>query len=401
MTKSSLFKIFLLLVVLSPFLAYLFNNGLLAYGPMLAVAILILCFEAVEPTLLSYKEWFSILAFVPYTLIAELYYILHPYEGKILSEYSITFIFLPFFVYIFLVLRRKYHGEDYHKLLFKIIFIFLILQSIVCLGQISTYVLGIGLPVVQEYQYDFMISGTFSNSNDLAAVVLLISLSMTRLESSLQKNIQVITWLIIAFLLMVSSSRSALVCALVIFIVSRNMSIKSIVPLLLILLAAIPILGAIFSQNDSDVLNRISSRIETFQNIYEYGLNADSSINLRLDSYIHFIKNLKNLGMGSGEIHNYYIYATNSNFESWLMFQNPHFLIIEIGYWLGWIGLVSFFSAFLFLIFTYYRSALFLLIAIISMSIPASLLGSSIYFFFLILCVFSAKYSNDSIIMIK
>lgn len=397
MVKSSLFKLFLLLVVLSPFLAYLFNNGLLAYGPMLAVAILILCFEMIEPTLLTYKEWLSILAFLPYTLIAELYYILNPYEGKIISAYSITFIFLPFFVYIFLVLRKKYCSDDYHKLLFRIIFIFLIMQSIVCLGQISTYILGVGLPVVQEYQYDFMISGTFSNSNDLAAVVLLISLSMIRLESSLQKNIQVITWLSISFLLIVSSSRSALVCALVIFIVSRNMSYRSIVPLLLIPLAAIPILGVFFSQKDSDVLNRISSRIETFQNIYEYGLNADSSINLRLDSYIHFIKNISSLGLGSGEINNYTIYATNSNFESWLMFQNPHFLIIEIGYWLGWVGLVSFLSAFFFLIFNYYRSALFLLIALISMSIPSSVLGSSIYFFFLMLCVFSEKYSDNSI----
>lgn len=28
----------------------------------------------------------------------------------------------------------------------------------------------------------------------------------------------------------------------------------------------------------------------------------------------------------------------NANFDGWLMFQNPDFLIAEIGYWLDWTG---------------------------------------------------------------
>ena len=389
MKKSSLFKFFILLTLASSFLAYFSNSGLLAYGPMLVVAIFILFFEVVEPSLLTYKEWLVILAFLPYTLISEYYYFLNPYEGKLLTEYSITFVFIPFFIYVFLVLRRKCYGNDYGNFIIKIILIFLILQLIVCLGQISTYVFGLGFPVNQEYKYDFMISGTFNNSNDLAVVVLLISITVAKLESLLKKNIKFIIWFSIAFLLILSSSRAALFCTLFVFLFSRNINYRTVISLLLMLFAVVPIVGLVFSQNDNGVLNRISSRIETFQNIYENGLKADDSIGLRLDSYIHFVKNITNLGWGSGKLNNYYKFATNANFDGWLMFQNPHFLIVEIGYWSGWLGLISFLSAFIFLIFSYYRNTLFIFVAVISMAISSSVLGSSIYFFFLLLCMFS------------
>lgn len=43
------------------------------------------------------------------------------------------------------------------------------------------------------------------------------------------------------------------------------------------------------------------------------------------------------------KINNYFQYAENAKFDSMeLMFQNPHSLIVELGYWLGWLGLVCF-----------------------------------------------------------
>lgn len=388
MNKISLYKLFIIFIVFSPFLAYFSIRGIFIYGVLIFISSLIVFSEAIKPSFMLYRDWISVFSFMPYTLLASYYYLNNPYDGKILSTYFLTILFIPFFVFIFLRLSKYYPSEEFYNFILRIIIVFLIGQLIVCVGQITTYILGFGFRVSSEYMDSSMVTGTYFNSNDLAAIILILSYCFTRLEFTVKNNIRIIIWVVVFLLLIVTGSRSALTLTLMVFLLSRKINIINSLSISLFFIVSIFLTNFLFINTNNDVVGRIVSRLETLHNIYQNGINDDGSMNLRIESYIHFLKNFKNLGLGSGEINNYYKFSNNANFDSWLMFQNPHSLIVEIGYWLGWGGLLSFFLAFFFLAYQYQRSFIFIIVAIISMFISSSVLGSIIYIFFLILCIF-------------
>lgn len=394
MNKISLYKLFVLVVIISPFLAYFSRNGVLTYGLLIATSFLVVLSEILKPSFMTYKDWLSVFSLMPYTIFASYFYLISPYEGEILSTYFLTIMLTPIFIFVFLRFNKYSSSEEFSNFILKIFFLFLIGQLIICIGQITTFMFGFGFRVIADYKDGFMVSGTYYNSNDLAVIILLLSFCFTKLESAVKNNIKIIIWLIIFLLLIITSSRSALILTLMIFLLTRKVNIINFVSISLFLIAGTFLTTFLFLNNNSDVVERIRSRLETLQNIYYNGLNADESMNLRIESYIHFLKNFKNLGLGSGEINNYYKFSNNANFDSWLMFQNPHSLIIEIGYWLGWGGILSFFLAFFFLAYQYQRNLMFFIVALISMFISSSVLSSYIYFFFLILIIFSNKNVN-------
>ena len=153
------------------------------------------------------------------------------------------------------------------------------------------------------------------------------------------------------------------------------------------------IFNSIFT-SDADVTNRIIARMESIRNVFENGLRSDESMNIRLESYFHFISNMNNLGVGTHKLSNYYIYSSNFNSNDMLMFQNPHSLIVEIGYWLGYPGLITFFGALVFLIVQNKVRLFFLVVIFISMFISSSVLISPLYFFFLFLCIVLSRIKN-------
>jgi hypothetical protein len=288
-----------------------------------------------------------------------------------------------------LILSRYNSREQFNDLIYKYISFFLIAQLVICLGQVMTYTFGFGLPVSVEYESLYVITGTYTNPNDLATIILLIAFCFSRIENTIKSNMKNITWLIIFLLLLITGSRSALFITLIVFLLTRKINLTGVLATIMISFIGIFAVDFILaSNNSSDIISRMALRLESFIDIYENGLGSDGSMSVRIESYLHFLNNLKNLGLGSGEINNYYKYATNATFQGWLLFQNPHSLIVELGYWLGWIGLIGFFIPFGILIYQYQRSFLFLVVALISMSISSSVLGSFIYFLFLILCIF-------------
>ena len=388
MNKISLYKLFIIFIVFSPFLAYFSRNGILTYGLLIAISSLVVLSEILKPSFMLYRDWLSVFSLMPFTLLASYYYLLSPYDGKILTTYFLTILLIPIFVFIFLRLNKYYSRENFYIFILKIIFIFLIGQLIICIGQITTYMFGFGFRVHSVYEDGFLVSGTYVNSNDLAVVILLLSYCFTKIESVVKNNIKIIIWLTIFLLLIIASSRSALILTLILFLITRRLNVVNFLSTSLFLVLGMFLTNILFLNDTSGVFSRIMTRLETLQNIYKNGVSADDSMGLRIESYIHFLKNLNNLGLGSGEINNYYKFANNVNFDSWLMFKNPHSLIVEIGYWLGWVGILVLFIPFFFLIFNYQRSFIFLIVAMISMFISSSVLGSYIYFFFLILCIF-------------
>lgn len=391
MNKSSLYKLFLLNTLIAPFLGYFFKSGVVAYGPLIVMMFVVLLSEVLKPSVMKYKDWFSTFYFIPYTICAAYFYLINPYEGNILTTYFLTIFLIPLFVFVCLKLSRYNNGEQFNELIYRYISLFLIAQLVICLGQIMTYTFGFGLPVSAEYESLYVITGTYSNPNDLATIILLIAFCFSRFENTIKNNKKNITWLIIFLLLLITGSRAALFVTLIIFMLTRKINVMSVLATIMISVVGIFVIDFIMaSNNSSDIISRVALRLESFNDIYENGLSSDGSMSIRMESYLHFLNNLHNLGLGSGEINNYYKYATNATFQGWLLFQNPHSLIVELGYWLGWIGLLGFFIPFGLLVYQYQRSFLFLFVALISMSISSSVLGSFIYFLFLILCIFSS-----------
>lgn len=387
--KSSLYKLFLLNTLIAPFLGYFFKSGLIAYGPLIVTMFLVLLSEVLKPSIMKYKDWVSTFCFIPYTIFSAYFYIINPYDGNLLTTYFLTIFLIPLFVFVCLILSRYNSGEQFNDLIYKYISFFLIAQLVICLGQVMTYTFGFGLPVSAEYESLYVITGTYTNPNDLATIILLIAFCFSRIENTIKSNMKNITWLIIFLLLLITGSRSALFITLIVFLLTRKINLTGVLATIIISFIGIFAVDFILaSNNSSDIISRMALRLESFIDIYENGLGSDGSMSIRIESYLHFLNNLKNLGLGSGEINNYYKYATNATFQGWLLFQNPHSLIVELGYWLGWIGLIGFFIPFGILTYQYQRSFLFLVVALISMSISSSVLGSFIYFLFLILCIF-------------
>ena len=151
-----------------------------------------------------------------------------------------------------------------------------------------------------------------------------------------------------------------------------------------------------YFDNQSEVATRVASRIESITTIFKYGVSADNSMSIRIMSYLHFLKMLPDIGFGSMMINEYHLFSENADFGSKeLLFQNPHSLVVELGYWLGWPGLIMFFIPMLALLKYSRRKMLFLTMFILVGMIPSSILGSMVFFMILILNVFDYRELTD------
>ncbi|MFB2589068.1 O-antigen ligase family protein [Acinetobacter sp. c1-l78] len=252
-----------------------------------------------------------------------------------------------------------------------------------------TYTLGFGLPVSSDYGEFLYVTGTFTNPNDLACIVMLSSFCIAKIEQEFPSRNMAFIWLIIALLLLITSSRTALLATFLIFLATRIefFTLKAIKKIIISLVVCIPVVTIAF-HSDISVVTRIVDKLDTIIGVYNNGVGFDHSSSLRIESYMYFLKNIGNLGLGSGEIYNYYKYSTYASFETELMFYNPHSLIVELGYWLGWIGLSFFMVAFVYTMYEYQRNILLvLIISITSMNISSSVLSSFYYFLLLFLCL--------------
>lgn len=390
--KFNAHRLFFITILFSGFLGYIFNSGVIAYGPLIIMGVVVVFYEVITSEKISKKYIFSFLAFLPYAAWAGFIYVSTPFENRYLSTHFLTILILPLLVLSFL---RMFYGNNQlynYKFIYKTLLVFVFLQLVICLGQISTYVFGIGLPVNELYAENIMVTGTFFNSNDLAATTLAILFFILGLEKYFFKEEKYLFWVIAFTLLIITGSRSAIMLGGALFVFSKVNSPKKILTysFLIFILAFFSVffIGSI----ENEVISRILVRFESLVNVLQYGVSADNSMTMRVNSYIHFLEKLPELGFGSGEVNNYFKYSTGAGFRGAdLLFQNPHSLIVEIGYWLGWPGLILFFGPMI-LLLTYSRRRLSLIATFLIVSmIPSSILGSMIFFLILILSCFDFK----------
>lgn len=389
LNQLNIYKYFIFTILISPFLGFFSGTGIIAYGPLLLLLFLIIITEVVHPSKLKIKDWITILLWVPYVIWAAYYYISSPFQGRYLTTHSLVIITLPFLTFSFLRLRNNIGYIDYANFIKKIVLFFIIGELIICLGQISTYLFGFGFPVSEGYVNSFMVSGTFANSNDLGGSVLILSFIFASIESLTKKHNYYI-WGLIALLLIISGSRSAIFIATIIFLLTRGLRFKNLIPSIILFCFLFVFFNYFISNSNNDVFGRFTSRFNSIFRILEGGIESDGSVNIRTQSYIHYLSKLPVLGLGSGEINQYYEYADGANFNTSLLFENPHSLIIEVSYWLGFPGLISFLIAITNLVKYSKKKVLLIVVLMISTLIPSSTIGSLIYFLFIICACFSS-----------
>lgn len=388
MYKNSVYKIFTASLLITSYLQYSLRSYI-SVVPLLFSLLLLVISEVVKPSKMSLGKWLTFLMWVPYSALATIYYLNHPYLGMILHPVLITNILLPFIIFALLRIKQIYSIKAFGKFVFNTCYLFLICQLVVCVGQLSTYILGIGLPVSPDYSEFYMVTGTLTNSNDVACLTLFGAFCVSKTEKFVMQKYKVlIVWITIILILLIVQSRSAIVMTLVVFMFSREIEngkkISQTVGMSMLLLFIIPLMY--FGDNNS-ALGLMINRLESLVTIYNNGINSDQSINVRSESYVYFLGQLDKINLGSGKIYDYLEFSTQANFDSSLMFHNPHSLIVELGYWMGWPGLITFFLPFITMVYIYQRNILFVILAIVSMHISSSVLGSFYYFLFLMMSI--------------
>ncbi|QOW54222.1 MULTISPECIES: O-antigen ligase family protein [Acinetobacter] len=391
--KITIYKFLIFVIFFSSFFSYFLTNPL-SFSLVALGILLFFIIELIKPEKYSKQQWLLVLSFVPFSLIAMLYYIYNPFEGKYFSGYFLTFLLIPILVYI--CCSNNFNSKEFKFFLSKNIAVFIFLQLLVCLAQVSKFTYGVGLSPSLEYENNFSITGTFYNPNDLALTILLLSCIFISINNEMSKlNIKLI-WLMIFIIILLAGSRSAMLLILILYISKNYNSIKNYGYLLILILIFV-FFSTYFLNSFSDVGNRVSTRIESISEFYKNGLNSDESIGVRSESYIYFFKNIFNLGLGSGEIKNYNRYANSANFDS-LLFNNPHFLIVEIGYWLGWVGILTFIWGVGLIMIINKTNFILFFILLISMMISSSVLGNFLFFTLFFLCIFAHNNLSKEIL---
>lgn len=401
MFRLNPYKWFIIAVLYSGFLSYVFNSGVVAYGLIILMAIIILINECSRQGKIKRQHLFCTLMWMPYVLWAGLAYISKPLHGEYLSAHFLAILILPILSLSCLRLFLSPNSEQNYHWIYRILLVFVLIQMLVCLGQISTFVLGIGFPVNELYVDSGMITGTFFNSNDLAAVMLSILFFVLGLEKYYFRDDRHLFWFLVFILLLIAGSRSALLISMLLFILAKANNPRKILSYSFIVLTVFSLFIFIVGNFDNQVVSRFSTRFESLLYVMQYGVSYDSSMNVRLASYLHYLEKFPELGLGSMEINNYFKYSNSATFNAnGLLFENPHSLVVELGYWLGWPGLLFFFLPLFFLLKFSKRKFLLLVVFLIVSTIPSSILGSMLFFMILILCFFDYR-SIDSVSKIE
>jgi len=278
------------------------------------------------------------------------------------------------------------------KYIIGLFLFFMSIQLVIVFGQMALHLTGYGfyLPATLnpeiEKHYLNMLTGSFFNANDLGAVSLMIAAfflvannyssivvnANSVVESKAKVSMFTLGLVIATILILLTASRSAMMIVAITLVVFslRQSWIKGLL-LLMLLSVIISILVAIGSEYFDNIsfLQRVIWRLESLVAVLTGAATSDNSIVTRIDSYVNFIIQLPVIGLGTGVLRDYTVFV-EPIFKSDLYYVfavNPHSFFVEIGYWLGWPGLILFFLfltsynidfCFLFAIFIFFMTGM-------------------------------------------
>lgn len=374
-------------IMLSVSIIYFFESSIVAYFPLILSFFIFFIFN--DNKFLT-KHWYALILALSLSSYTLLIFSFNPYENNFISGYSVSL--LMFLISIYSIINFMENSDDnyFSQIVEKNLNFFIITQFLICLGQLTNYYFGFGFSVKKIYFENSMITGSFNNSNDLASVLVLISYILLNLKKSINNK----SWFLLLLLIMIIllGSRSALLLVVIILIMSNKDGFLKKIPIL-ILFGFLIYISLILSESlgSENVLGRVSKRITSIFSMIDNGLSSDGSMQLRYDSYKNFFYVFEDVGWGSGEVRNYYVFGKDANFDTSLILSNPHSLIIELTYWSGYIGLFLFLLIIGYLFLVFNPSFFYLLLIFFTSMISSGALWSPIYIYIMILGFFIKK----------
>lgn len=370
-------------MIFAPTLSYVTANSAIGYSPALISASLLLSIRLLN----TYRseEWLIFLLNISFIFSAFTYLILGESAG--LNKLLIA----SFFVFFFASWISSFSiHNDHSDFLGKLIVFYLCTELIIIAGQIMTIEYGVGFRTSEDYP--MMLTGTQFNSNNLAAITVCAFSCYSLTSKSPHYFTKFFVLTCTALLLFFAASRAAIALALLWFFFSSLLSggLRSHLKILsgLLILAGI---GLIFSDQlvGATIFSRISDRLDSFNLIMQDGIGVDRSMDMRLGSYLHFFSNILNLGLGSATFGDYSEFYSQEYSIDNLMAKNPHSLIIELSYWMGFLGLFFFLISSFWIFFLKGRkiiistsSILIFLIFLVSIHIPSTVAGAPLILLF-------------------
>lgn len=364
-------------------------------SPLVIGVIVYIAYFLFINTKLKKNELAPLIFLTYFSLLASIYLIWDKGFLSILSMENFFFLSLP----LFFIVAGRLNNEEGLNFTYKFFLYFIYFQLFVIIGQSIKMLTGIGFNTPADYttgidqaDYENMLSGTFLNSNDLASLVAMIAVFFLLLKHYRGYKVGLGLIAVFVILILTASRMSILLFAMSIIVFwFCNKKIKK-KKILLLLPVAIFGLASIYNLIDSysnsfEALNRVKQRVDTIFIVLNNGISSDNSMSIRFESYLNFISNLDRLGYGTMKFRDYGIFVNHLGEKFSLLAVNPHSFIVEIGYWMGWLGL-SLFLMFMISLFVkkctvlnFFVFVSFILITMISSSVITN--------FLLFFCFFS------------
>lgn len=287
-------------------------------------------------------------------------------------QFLLSFVLMPL---IWMAILDLSDQPASRRAVHRLLLFYVATELAIMLLQISYFIVGIGLPPGELYES--MIPGSQYNGNNLAAIVVVISIFYNATSKDTQRREWLIFNLITVTILLITFSRLAVL--LFIFDHIRSLNWRKMGRVMAVT-AVLVVAGLIVSNIENTGNETIDSSLykaKSMATIVNMGFETDRSTSSRSESYFNFIEQLERLGVGSGVILDYSTFTSGANFEDQALYVNPHSMVIEFGYWMGWPGLLALCS---FILMTYTRSSQgglfqrgYVLIAVLlASSIPSS-----------------------------
>jgi hypothetical protein len=266
-------------------------------------------------------------------LLGTIYSLMDEGNVNVRAQFLATFVLMPV---MWVAFSEQAAAPITRLRVHRLLLVYAATELMIMMLQIAYFMFGIGLPPGELYES--MVSGSQFNGNNLAAIIVVLSIFYNATSQGVPRLERRLFNLITTVALLILFSRLAII--LYIFDRLRSSSVKRMVwPLAIVVVLLVS--GQMIEYTGNETIDTSIYKVKSLATIVEVSLEADSSTSSRSESYFNFVEQLGGLGVGSVAILGYSNFTYGATFADAALFINPHSMVIEFGYWMGWLGLLT------------------------------------------------------------
>jgi hypothetical protein len=256
-------------------------------------------------------------------------------EFDVRVQFLATFILIPI---IWAALSQLAAQPGARLPLCRLLLFYVLTELAIMLLQLSYLLIGVGLP--PNDTYESMVPGSQFNGNNLAAIIVLLSIFYNASSRGTLRSERLLFNLAVILILAIILSRLAVLLYVFDRIGALNFRQARKTVAIAVVLAATGIAVANIESTGNDTVDASLNKARSFAAIAEMGFETDRSTSSRREGYVNFFDQFAKLGVGSAAILDYSTFTSNAVFEDEAGYAAPHSMVIEFGYWMGWAGLL-------------------------------------------------------------